>query len=89
MVKKCLIHAILIAYENTHEIYEQRVQASLDDWDVAKKFQVHLWRQTWQNLTNIDTYENIRSIQACIYHGYYKIFSRRLGKEAIHHNLPS
>ena len=31
MVKKCLFHAILIVYENTHEIYKQSVQASFDD----------------------------------------------------------
>ena len=66
---------MLTAYENTHEIYKQSVQVSLDDKDVAKKYQVHLQRQTGQNLTEIDTCENIGLIQVCIYHGYYKIFS--------------
>ena len=66
---------MLIAYENTHEIYKQSVQVSLDDKDVVKKYQVHLQWQTGQNLTKIDTCENIGLIQACIYHGCYKIFS--------------
>ena len=73
---------MLIVHENAHEIYKHCVQASLDDWDVAKKYQVHLWHKTWQNLTDIDTCENIRLIQACICHDYYKIFSM-----AIHHQL--
>ena len=79
---------ILILYENTHEIYEKSVQASLDDWDVAKKYQVHLSHKTWQNLTDIDTFENIRLIQAYIYHDYYKSFCKGQGIMAIHHNLP-
>ena len=86
MVRKCLIHSTLIVYENTHEIYQHWVQADLDDWDVAKKYQVHLLHKTWQNLTDIDTRENIRLIQASIYHGYYKIFSKGQGIMAIHHN---
>ena len=36
--------------------------------------------KTWQNLTDIDTYENIRLIQACIYYGYYKFFSKSKGE---------
>ena len=80
---------MLIAYENTHEIYKQSVQVSLDDKDVVKKYQVHLQWQTGQNLTKIDTCENIGLIQACIYHGYYKIFSEGQEIMAIHHNLPS
>ena len=79
---------MLIVHENTHEIYKQHVQASLDDWDVAKKYQVHLSHKTWQNLTDIDTCENIRLIQACIYHDYYKIFSKGQKIMAIYHNLP-
>ena len=71
MVKKCLNHVILIVYENTHETYKYCVQASLDGWDVAKKYQVHLSHKTWQNLADTDTFENIRLIQAFIYHGYY------------------
>ena len=61
---------------NTHEIYKHYVQVSLDDWRVAKKYQALLWHKTWQNLTAIDVFGNIRLIQACIYHGYYKIFQR-------------
>ena len=45
--------------------------------------------KTWQNLTDIDTCENIRLIQACIYHGYYKIFSKGKWITAIHHSLLS
>ena len=30
--------------------------------DVAKKYQLHLWHKIWQNLTGIDTCENIRLI---------------------------
>ena len=51
------------------------MQANLDGRGVAKRYQVHLWHKTWQNLTDIDTCENIRLIKACIYHGYYTIFS--------------
>ena len=76
------------AYESTHEIYKQSVQASLDGWGVAKRDQVHLWHKTGQNLTDIDTCENIRLTQACIYHDYYKIFSKGQEIMAIHHNLP-
>ena len=76
MVKKCIIHAILIIYENTHEIYKQPIQASLNDLGVAKKYEVHLSHKTWQNLTDIDTCEDISLIQACIYQEYYKIFSK-------------
>ena len=78
MVKKFInvIYSILIVHENTHEIYKQRVQASLDDRGVTKKYQVHLSHKTWQNLTDTDTCENMRLIQACIHHGYYKIFSK-------------
>ena len=87
MAKKCLIHVILFVHENTHEIYKQRGQASLDGWDVAKKYQVHLWHKTLQNLTDTDTSENIRLIQACIYHGYYKMFSKGQEITTIHHSL--
>ena len=76
-----------MVYENTYEIYKQIVQASLDNWDAAKRYQVHLWHKTWQNLTDIDTCENIRLIQACIYHDYYKIFSKGQEIMAIHRNL--
>ena len=62
MVNKCLIHAILIVYENTHEIYKQSVQASLGGWDVAKKYQVHLQQQTEKNLTDINAGQNIHLI---------------------------
>ena len=34
---------------------------------------MHLWHKTSQNLTDIDTCENIRLIKANIYHDYYKI----------------
>ena len=64
------------------------MQVDLYDWDVAKKYQVHLWDKTWPNLIDIDTSENIRLIQACMYHGYHKIFSKGQGIMAIHHNLP-
>ena len=87
MVKEYLIHAILFADKNTHEIYKQHVQAGLDDLDVANKYQAHLWHKARQNLTGIDTCENIRLIQACIYHDYYKIFSKGEEIMAIHHNL--
>ena len=87
MVKKYLIHAILIVHESTREIYKQHVQASLDGWDVTKKHQVHLSHKTWQNLTDTDTCENIRLIEPCIYYGYYKIFSKGQEIMAIHHNL--
>ena len=56
----------------------------LDDWDVAKKYQVYLWHKTGQNLTDINTFENIRLIQACMFHGYYKIFSKGEEIMAIH-----
>ena len=55
----CLIHVILIVHENTHEIYKHCVQVSFDGQGVARKYQVHLWGKTWQNLTDIDTCENI------------------------------
>ena len=89
MAKKYLIHAILIVYENTCEIYKQRVLASLNGLDVAKKNQVHLSHKTGKNLTDTNSCENIRLIQACIYHDYCKIFSKGQGIMAIHHNLPS
>ena len=76
MVKKCVIHAVLILHDNTHEIYKQRVQASLNDLGVAKKYKVHLSHKTWQNLTDTDTCKNILLIQACIYHDYYESFSK-------------
>ena len=85
MVKECLIRAILIVYENTNEIYRHCVQVDLHDLGVAKKCQVHLWHKTWPNLTDINTCENICLIQACIYCGYYKTFSRGLGIMTIHH----
>ena len=62
MVKECLDYAVLIAHENIDEIYRQRVQVSLDDWDVTKICQVHLWHKAEQNLIDIDTYQNIRVI---------------------------
>ena len=83
MVKKCLFYAILIVYENTHEIYKHCLQVDLDGWGVAKRYQVHLWHKTGKNLTDTDRFENIHLIQACIYHDYYKILIM-----AIHHNLP-
>ena len=86
-MKEYLIHAISIVHETTHEIYKQRVQAGLDGLDVAKKYQAHLWHKTRQNLTGIDTCENIRLIQACIYHDYYKIFPKGQETMAIYHNL--
>ena len=89
MASKCLIHAVLIVHENTHEIYKQRVQANLDGLDVAKKYKAHPSHKTKQNLTNTDTCENNRLIQACIYHDYYKIFSKEQEIMAIHHNLMS
>ena len=76
MVKKCLIHAILILHEITNEIYKHCVQASLNGSDITKKLQVHSWHKTWQNLTDTDTCEDIRLIQAYIYHDYYKTFSK-------------
>ena len=51
------------------------MQASLGSWGVATKYQVHLSHKTWQNLADIDTCENIRLIQVCIYHSYYKILA--------------
>ena len=42
-----------------------------------------------QNLTDIDTCENIRLIQACVYHGYFKILSKEQWIAAIHHSLLS
>ena len=89
MVKKCPIYVVLIVHENTHEFYQQRVQASLDGWGVAKKYQVHLWHKTWQKFTDTDTSENIRLIQVCIYHGYYKRFSKGQEITTIHHSLQS
>ena len=65
-----------MVHENTHEIYKQGIQASLDNRGVAKKYQVQLSHKRWQNLTDNDTCENIRLIQACIYHGCYKFFSK-------------
>ena len=44
-------------------------------------------KQTEQNLTDIDTRENIRLIQACTYHDYYKISSKEYWIMAINHNL--
>ena len=85
MVRKCLIHAILIVYENTREIYKQNVQVDLDGCGVAKGHQVHLSHKTWQNLTDFDTCENICLIQACINHGYYKYFSKEQEMMTIHH----
>ena len=38
-------------------------------------------------LTEINTCENIRLIQACIYYGYYEIFSKGQQIMAIHHNI--
>ena len=64
---------MLIIHENTLEIYKHFVQVDLDDWDVAKKNQVHLWQKIWQNLTDTDTCENI---YVYIYHGHYKFFSK-------------
>ena len=87
MVKKCLIHAKLTVYENIHQICKQLVQIDLDDLDAAKKYQAYLWHKTKQNLTGTDTCENIRLIQAYIYHGYYKMFSKGLKIMAIHHQL--
>ena len=62
MVKECPNHAILIVYENTHEIYKHCLQVDLDGRGVAKRYQVHLWHKKCQNLTDIDTCENISSI---------------------------
>ena len=73
--------------QTMHEIYKPCVQVRLDGWGVAKKYQVHLWHKTWQDLTDTDTCENTRLIQACIYHDYYKIFSKGQEIMAIHHNL--
>ena len=87
MVKEFLIHAILIVYENVYEIYKQNVQGSWDDWDIVKKYQVHLRRQTGQNVTDTDTRENICLIQPCINHGYYKMFSKGQEITAIHQSL--
>ena len=87
MVKEFLIHALLIVYENAYEIYKQNVQASWDDWDIVKKYQVDLQQQTGQNLIDIDTRESIRLIQPCIYHGYYKMFSKGQEITAIHQSL--
>ena len=89
MVKKCPNHAILIVHEDTHEIYKQRVQASLDGSSVVKKCQVPLWYETWQTLTDIDTCKNIRLIQAFIYHGYYNIISKGQSVTTIYNSLPS
>ena len=44
--------------------------------------------QTMAKLNWDDTCENIRLIQACIYHGCYKILSKEQSITAIHHNLP-
>ena len=79
MVKKCLIHAILIVYENTHEIYKHCVEVDLDGGGVAKNYQVHLWHK------NTAKCDHIRLIQACILLDYYKIFSKRQEIMAIHH----
>ena len=87
MVKKCVIHAILMVLENTYEIYKQHVQAGLDDWGIAKKYEVHLSHKTWQNLTDINTCENIRLIRACIYQDYDKFFSKGWEIMVIHRNL--
>ena len=62
MANSCDINCIL----NTHEIYKHCVQVDLDGWDVTKRYQVHLWHKTGQNLTDTDTGENIRLIQGCI-----------------------
>ena len=40
-----------------------------------------------QILMDTNTCENIRLIQACIYHDYYKIFSKGQEIMAIHRNL--
>ena len=87
MAKKRPSHAILILNENTHEVYKHCVQVTLDGSGVAKKYQVYLRHKPWQNLTEIDTCENIRLIQACIYHGYYKMLSKGQWITAIHHSL--
>ena len=50
---------------------------------------MHLWHKTWQNLNDIDICENIRLIQACIYHDYYKISSKGQWITVIHHSLLS
>ena len=86
---KCLNHAILIVHENKQEIYKHYVQVSLDGYGVAKRYQMHLWRNTWQNLTTISTCQNIRLMQACIYYGYYKISSKGQWITTIHHSLLS
>ena len=89
MVKECLNHAILIVHENIHETYKHLVQVNLDGAGVAKRYQVHLQHQTGKNLTDINKCENIHLIQACIYHNYYKIYSKGPWIMAIHHNLPT
>ena len=78
MVKKYLNNAVpvLFVHENRHGIYKHYIQANLDCKGVAKKYQAHLQHKTLQNLAGICTYENINSIQACIYHGCYKISSK-------------
>ena len=80
-------HAILIVHESTHKIYKRCVRVSLDGLGVAKKYQVHLYLKTKQNLTDIDTYENIRLIQACTYDDYYKISSKGHWTMVIRHSL--
>ena len=50
---------------------------------------MHLWPKTWQNLTNIDTCENIRLIQACIYHDHDNSLSKGNWIMVIHHSLLS
>ena len=41
-----------------------------------------------QILMDTNTCENIRLIQACIYHDYYIIFSKEQELMTIHHSLP-
>ena len=96
MAKKRLNRAVLIVHEDTHEVYTSKyiltctLRTSKCGWlRCCQEIPSALMTQTGQNLTDIDTCENIRLIQFCICHGYYKLFSKGQWITATHHSLLS
>ena len=87
MVKECLDCEVLIVHENIDEIWRERAQVNLDCCGGAMIYQVRLWHKTVQNLADTDTCQNIRLIQACIYHCYYKISFKGHWLTTIYHSL--
>ena len=74
-VKKYLNDVVLFVHENTHEIYKRYVKSKFD-LRYCQEIPIALVPQNMLKLAGIDTYENIRLIQACIYHYYCKSLSK-------------